>query len=423
MLKVFGNCRLEGKVEAPPSKSYTHRATVLASLADGVSEILKPLESRDTMATFKGCMALGVKAVRGEGKWVIEGREELRTPDDVINVDNSGTTIRLLTAVSALAPGFTVLTGDDSIRRRPMKPLLEALSQLGVECWSTKGDGTPPIVVKGGGIRGGETHIRGDVSSQFVSALLVVSPVAEADTSIFLTSELKSRPYVDITIEVMEAFGVRVERKDRSFHTRRGRYRPARFLVPGDFSSASFLLAAAAITDSDVTVTNLDFNSPQGDKKIIDVLRQMGCRVDVGDRWVRIRGGGGLVGVEVDCGDTPDLLPVVSVLGAFAEGETRIFNAEHVRFKESDRISVMAKELSKMGVNVEERKDGLVVKGGRVRGGAVDAHGDHRVFMALTVAGLAAEGETIISGEESVDVSYPSFLEDLAKLGASFRRV
>jgi len=423
MIKVTGGCRLKGQVEAPPSKSYTHRAAVLASLAGGKSEILKPLESRDTMATFRGCVALGARAKRDGEKWVIEGCEALKTPEDVVNVDNSGTTIRLLTAVSALAPGFTVLTGDESIRRRPMGPLLDALHQLGVECWSTKGDGTPPIVVKGGGVRGGKAFIRGDISSQFISALLIVSPTAEVDTSIFLTSELKSKPYVDITIEVMEAFGVKVERTERAFHTRREKYKPARFHVPGDFSSASFILAAAAITDSDVTVTNLDANSPQGDKKIIDVLRSMGCSVEAGEKWVRVRGGGRLVGVDVDCGDTPDLLPVVSVLGAFAKGETRIFNAEHVRFKESDRISVMAMELSKMGVDVEERSDGLIIKGGKVKGGAVDAHGDHRVFMALVVAGLAAEGETIVSGEKSVDVSYPNFLDDLAEIGASLRRI
>ncbi len=423
IIRVVGGCRLSGSVEAPPSKSYTHRAVVLAALADGVSEVSKPLESRDTMSTLRGCTALGAKALMEKGKWVIEGKKRLETPDDVINVDNSGTTIRLLTAVSALAPGFTVLTGDESIRRRPMGPLLEALHQLGVECWSTKSNETPPIVVKGGGVRGGEAFIRGDISSQFISALLVVSPLAERDTSIFLTSELKSKPYVDITLEVMEKFGVKVERTARSFHVEKMEYMPVKFTVPGDFSSAAFLLAAAAVTESDITVTNLDLRSPQGDKKIIDVLKKMGCSVNVGERMVRVKGNKGLVGVEVDCGDTPDLLPVIAVLGAFAEGKTRIFNAEHVRFKESDRISVMAKELSKMGVYVEEKKDGLVIRGGKVRGGVVDAHGDHRVFMALVVAGLAAKGETLVSGEESVDVSYPSFLNDLARLGAEFRRV
>lgn len=422
-MKVVGGCSLNGKVEAPPSKSYTHRAVVLASLANGRSEILKPLESRDTMATFKGCVALGASIARERDRWVVEGKGELKTPDDVINVENSGTTMRILTAVSALAPGFTVLTGDDSIRKRPMGPLLDALHQLGVECWSTKGNGTPPIVVKGGGIRGGDAFIRGDISSQFISALLVVSPLTRAETSITLTSELKSKPYVYITMEVMEAFGVKVKVEGRSFRAERCSYKPSSFLIPGDFSSASFLLAAAAITDSDVTVTNLDVNSPQGDKKIVDVLREMGCKVDVGENWVRVRGGGELTGVDVDCGDTPDLLPVISVLGAYANGRTRIFNAEHVRFKESDRISVMASELSKMGVEVEEMKDGLVIKGGRVKGSTVDAHGDHRILMALVVAALAAEGETMILGEDCVDVSYPAFLDDLERLGASFRRM
>ncbi len=396
----------------------------MASLADGTSEILNPLTSRDTVATVRACEALGAEVRKEERKWVVKGSSTLTTPDDVINVENSGTTIRIMTAVSALAPGFTVLTGDASVRRRPMMPLLDALRQIGVECWSTKGDGTPPIVVKGGGVRGGRATMRGDVSSQFISAILIVSPMAKEDTVVLLTSELKSKPYVDMTREVMKYFGVNVECLKNGFLIEAGqRYQPRRFNVPGDFSSAAFILAAAAVTGSNVTVSNLSMDTLQGDRKIIDVLREMGCQVKVGDGWVRVEGSGMLRGVKVDCGDTPDLLPVISVVGAVAEGETVLFNAEHARFKESDRIHAMSRELSKMGVKVKETKDGLIVEGGRLKGGIVDAHGDHRVFMALAVAGLVADGETVVVGEESVDVSYPEFIEDMVKLGANFRRV
>lgn len=424
VLKIIGGGSLEGAVSAPPSKSYTHRAFIISTLADGKSEISNPLLSRDTLATIRACEALGAEIEKSGGEvWRVSGSPSPKTPDDVINVDNSGTTIRIMTAVSALAPGFTVLTGDASVRQRPMGPLIKSLEDLGVKCFSTRGDNKPPIVVRGGGIRGGESRIPGHISSQFISALLIACPLAENETRIVFTSELKSEPYLEMTIEYLNLFGGSVEYNPGSglIIPSRQTFSPTSVKIPGDFSSASFILAAAAITSSDVRVTNLDMNTAQGDKRIVDVLLEMGADLEVGENYVRVMGGGKLKGISFDCGNNPDLLPVIAVLGSFAEGKTEIFNAQHVRYKESDRISSMARELSKMGVRISEKPDGLTIFGGRVRGAHVDSHDDHRVFMALTIAALAAEGETTISGVESVDVSYPSFLNDMMSLGADLR--
>ncbi|MEM2133317.1 MAG: 3-phosphoshikimate 1-carboxyvinyltransferase [Candidatus Jordarchaeaceae archaeon] len=425
-LVVNGGGSLQGAVSAPPSKSYTHRAFIISTLAEGKSEIFEPLISRDTLASIRACEALGaVIERRGEKVWCVSGSPSPKTPEDVINVDNSGTTIRIMTAVSSLAPGFTVLTGDSSIRQRPMGPLIKSLGDLGVRCFSTKGDDKPPIVVEGGGIKGGKTNIPGHISSQFISALLIACPLAKNETRISFTSELKSEPYLEMTMEVLSLFkgnikylpnmGVVIPPKQT--------YSPTSVRIPGDFSSAAFILSAAAITDSDVKIHNLDMGSKQGDKKIVDILIKMGAEVELGENYVRIIGGHKLKGISFDCGNNPDLLPILAVLGSVAEGKTDIFNAQHVRYKESDRISAMAKELSKMGIRIDEKIDGLTIHGGKLKGAHVETYNDHRILMALAVAALAAEGETIISGVESVDVSYPSFLEDMNFLGANFRRM
>ncbi|MEX2752265.1 MAG: 3-phosphoshikimate 1-carboxyvinyltransferase [Candidatus Freyarchaeota archaeon] len=425
-LVVNGGGSLQGAVSAPPSKSYTHRAFIISTLAEGKSEIFEPLISRDTLASIRACEALGaVIERRGEKVWCVSGSPSPKTPEDVINVDNSGTTIRIMTAVSSLAPGFTVLTGDSSIRQRPMGPLIKSLGDLGVRCFSTKGDDKPPIVVEGGGIKGGKTNIPGHISSQFISALLIACPLAKNETRISFTSELKSEPYLEMTMEVLSLFkgnikylpnmGVVIPPKQT--------YSPASVRIPGDFSSAAFILSAAAITDSDVKIHNLDMGSKQGDKKIVDILIKMGAEVELGENYVRIIGGHKLKGISFDCGNNPDLLPILAVLGSVAEGKTDIFNAQHVRYKESDRVSAMAKELSKMGIRIDEKIDGLTIHGGKLKGAHVETYNDHRILMALAVAALAAEGETIISGVESVDVSYPSFLEDMNFLGANFRRM
>ncbi|RLG97753.1 3-phosphoshikimate 1-carboxyvinyltransferase, partial [Candidatus Bathyarchaeota archaeon] len=273
-----------GSVQAPSSKSYTHRAIIAASLSEGRSLIKKPLVCDDTLATIDACKALGAEMQIKADSIEVSGKSKPNTPEDVIFCRDSGSTIRFLTPVCALAPGISVLTGGKSLRRRPMAPLLEALRQLGVRCYSARGDGRPPLIVFGGGIKGGRAEIRGDVSSQFVSGLLFASPKADSDVELVLKTPLKSKPYVDMTVEVLQECGVKIvfEPDRQAFIIESGQiYTPLDYEVEGDYSSAAFILAAAALIESEVEVTNLRRDSIQGDRRIIDILREMGVRLEV----------------------------------------------------------------------------------------------------------------------------------------------
>jgi 3-phosphoshikimate 1-carboxyvinyltransferase len=421
--------RVGGHTRAPPSKSYTHRAILAAGYAEGAL-VRGPLDSADTRATMRAVEAYGGTVERGElnGSLALDvtGFDGLPdVPDDVVDCANSGTTMRLTTATAALGDGLTVLTGDESLRSRPQGPLLEAIESLGGRADSTRGNGQAPLVV-GGPVAGGHVEIPGDVSSQFITALLMAGAVIEKGIEIRLETELKSAPYVDITVAVLEAFGVEAAATEMGFEVAGGQsYGPAdgEYAVPGDFSSMSYLLAVGALAaDDEGVVVEGAHPSAQGDSAIVDVLERMGTAID----WDREAGEitverSSLSGVEVGVADTPDLLPTIATLGAAADGTTRITDCEHVRYKETDRVSAMAEELSKMGACVEEARDELVVHGGETElvGARVDGRSDHRIVMALTVAGLVAEGETVVKGAEHVDVSFPDFFDTMASLGAS----
>jgi 3-phosphoshikimate 1-carboxyvinyltransferase len=416
--------RVSGRTQAPPSKSYTHRAILAAGYADGAT-VRDPLVSADTRATGRAVEAFGGSVGHDDetGALHVEGfAGDPTVPDDVVDCANSGTTMRLVTATAALADGVTVLTGDDSLRSRPQGPLLRAVEQLGGRAESTRGNGQAPLVV-GGPIVGGTVAIPGDVSSQFVTALLMAGARTDAGVDISLQTELKSAPYVDITREVMEAFGVTARETDRGFSVQGGqRYDADGYGVPGDFSSMSYLLAAGALAgEGPVTVTGAR-PSAQGDQAIVGLLERMGAPVS----WDREAGEltverAALTGVEVSVADTPDLLPTVAVLGAAADGTTTITDAEHVRYKETDRVSAMADALTRMGASVEEEQETLTVHGGEstLEGATVDGRADHRIIMALSVAGLVAEGETTVTGAEHVGVSFPDFFDVLRGLGAA----
>ncbi|MFH0861045.1 MAG: 3-phosphoshikimate 1-carboxyvinyltransferase [Candidatus Altiarchaeota archaeon] len=411
--------KLKGIVKAPPSKSYTIRAVIAASLASGSSTIRDPLYSDDTRACIEACRLIGATIAEGNALIVRGCGGRIEKPGKTIDTMNSGTSIRLLTAVAALSSERITLTGDSSIQKRPIGPLLDALKQMGVKTESK--NGFPPATVQGP-IRGGTCRIRGDISSQFISALLMACPLAEKDTVIELTSPLKSRPYVDLTLDILERFNVRVENEDyRRFIIAGGQeYKETEYTVEGDYSSAAFLLAAAALTESDVTVNNLFKASRQADKKIVNVLDEMGADLEVKSESVRVKGNGKLHGITVDLSDSPDLVPILAAVGALAEGRTVLKNVEHARYKECDRIHAMTVELKKMGSDIEERKDGLVIKGRPLKApkDALDGWHDHRIVMALAVAGLKAEGETRIGDAEYVSVTFPNFVELMRKLGA-----
>ncbi|MCQ8905195.1 MAG: 3-phosphoshikimate 1-carboxyvinyltransferase [Methanothermobacter sp.] len=415
-LTVERSGNLEGTVKAPPSKSYTHRAVIIAALAEGVSEIRDPLVAEDTLSSLNACRAFGVRIDEGE-TWTVHGSGgELETPDDVIYLGNSGTTLRLMTSVASLAENYTVLTGDESLRTRPMQPLLDALKPLGAEAISSRMNGLPPVIVRGG-LRGGSTSIRGDVSSQFISSILIAAPLTEG-VEVMVEGDFISRPYVDMTVDVMDRFAVPVDYSEGTFRVEPAVYRGLDYTVEGDYSSASYLAGAVAAAGGEVRIENLFSDSRQGDRIILDIISDMGAEVRMGQDNVRISSTGELSGVSVNLHDAPDLLPTVAVLGALASGYTEIVGVEHARYKETDRISTCAAELRRLGVDVTELPDGMIIEGG-VSGGTVWSHGDHRLAMAFTLIGLR-EGIRIRDAEV-FRVSFPDFPERMMQIGCRMK--
>ena len=425
MLRVRPS-KLEGEVTAPPSKSYTHRAFAVGLLAKGESKIANPLLSFDTQATIDAIKILGARVTERNDVWHVVGTGgSLKPSANLIDVKNSGTTLRFMSAIASLSPRPIGLTGDESIRARPMGPLIEALAKLGAKARCEGPRGRPPVVV-GGGLKGGNVEVSAAISSQFISALLLACPYAREDVGLRVT-ELRSKPYVEITLEVLDLAGANIKRSpDFTEFTIPGRqvFRSLEFDVPGDFSSAAFLLGAAALTGTTVKVNNLDVRGAQGDKRIVDLLREFGAEVKVRGKVIEVSGGRGLVGIDADCRDNPDLVPVLAVLGAVADGRTTLTNIPHLRYKETDRLRALRSELRKLGASVEELPGELRIRGVKqLRGARLNSYGDHRMAMALAVAGLAAKGEIIIDGAESIKVSYPTFVEDMRKLGAQVEMV
>jgi 3-phosphoshikimate 1-carboxyvinyltransferase len=411
---------LEGAVSAPPSKAFTHRMLIAASLSNGTSKIFNPLVSDDTQATLEAVKALGAETELQESCWTINGQESLKTPSHPIDCIESGSTLRFMIPVAALASGPSTFLFGASFERRPVAPLLESLKELGVESAIQRNGSS--VLVRGGGIRGGKTSIRGDVSSQFISGLLFACPKAKEDTEISVTTKLESKSYVEMTLEVIVEHGLEgAVNPDLSclWIPSNQSYLPCDHTVPGDFSSAAFLLAAAAVTSSRVTVKNLTYQTSQGDREILGILQEMGASVKVGDNSVEVECGK-LVDVDIDAQDIPDLVPVCAVLGCYAEGHSEIYNAKRLRYKESDRLDSISTELRKMGADIIVNEDGLTINGGRsLHGATVDPHNDHRIAMACAVAALGAGGETKIQDVECINKSYPQFFSDLRVLGAN----
>jgi 3-phosphoshikimate 1-carboxyvinyltransferase len=407
---------LAGVVEIPASKSHTIRALVIATLADGVSEIIAPLDSWDTMSCLKACRALGARIEMG-GDWKVTGCSgHLQAPEGVIDVGNSGTTLYIILSTAALVNGETRLTGDEQIQKRSAGELIRALSALGADIRSERGNDCAPLTVRGP-IKGGTCSVEG-ITSQYVSSLLINCPLAENDTEITVTN-LNEQPYVQMTMDWLDYENIRYEHKDMEYFRIAGSqtYAPFKRRIPADFSSATFFLVAGAISGESLTLKGLDMNDSQGDKAVVDYLRRMGAHIDVEEDAITVRGGD-IRGCTLDLNATPDALPAMAVAACFAQGETALTNVPQARYKETDRIQTMASELAKMGASVKELPDGLVIKGGTLTGASLEGYGDHRVVMALAVAGLAAGGETIIDTAESVQVTFPNFVELMQGAGA-----
>jgi 3-phosphoshikimate 1-carboxyvinyltransferase len=398
----------------------THRALVCSALAEGYSVIREPLISEDTEATRRVLEQLGVGISRKDGAWKVAGGS-LRKPEFDLHCGESGTTLRLVTALCSLVDGECKLIGGPSLSKRPIGPLVDGLKQLGTECEST--GGLPPVTVKGKGrLPGGEAVLPGDISSQFVSAILIAAPRGEKDTTLRLTTRLESRPYIELTMEVQHIFGVSVEASEgmEKFRIERQSYRPANVTVERDWSAAAFLLGAGALAGK-VTVEDLNMGSSQGDAAILAILDEMGATVVCMGDSITVEMAP-LSGIELDLSDSPDLFPVVASLCAAASGQSVLRGLRRLRLKESDRVAAMTGGLVGMGVRCELVGDILTIEGGSPKGCVIDPWGDHRIAMAFSILSLAAEGETTILDAECVSKSYPGFWGDLEALGVELRR-
>jgi 3-phosphoshikimate 1-carboxyvinyltransferase len=408
--------KLKGSVSAQPSKSAAHRALCCAALADGVSTLTDIALSDDVRATLAGIQALGLAEARADGNRIMV-RGGLNPPGGQRSVDcnESGSTLRFLLPMALISGEGARFTGRGRLMQRPMDVYRDVFSKSGVT-WSAGGK----AIAVSGRLRPGDYAMPGNVSSQFLTGLLLALPVLHGDSNICLTSPLESRGYVGMTREMQARFGVRSAFSgDSALNIPGGQcYEPARVRIEGDFSHAAFFLVAGAL-GGDVTVTGLPEKTRQGDGAIVGILREMGAHVEEGPSGVRV-GGGRLKGIEIDASQIPDLVPVLCAAACAAEGETRILNAARLRFKESDRLSTAAGELGALGADILEDANGLVIRGtGTLRGGACSSRGDHRMAMALAVASCICEEEVIIEGWECVRKSAAAFWDEFRKLGGS----
>lgn len=447
-LKIKNFSKINGTVKAPSSKSYSHRAVILASLSEGKSKLFDVLYSEDVLSTIRACEALGARIdkkkeiiLKGDKSQTVDYLEVYGTggklhnvsddpSSDMIDLANSGTTLRIMTSVAALSDNEVIFTGDDSLKTRPMGALIDALETLGVKIESLNENNKAPLKIYPG-YEGGQTDILGSISSQFISSILISAPLSENGVELEVYPEFVSKPYVDMTISILEKFGISVEEEEYQFHetckkehtdclgvkfiVKPQKYIASDYIVEGDFSSASYLLAATAIAGGYIRVQNLFADSKQGDKLILDILEEMGANVTVFDDYVSLRSDGNLKGIDVNLSNAPDLLLTVAVLGALAEGKTTISGVKHGRLKETDRIDTTCRELEKLGCKLEEFEDGMTIYGNTISDGLVESHGDHRLAMAFSLIGLKHDVE--VENGECFDVSFPNFIEAMAEIG------
>lgn len=407
---------LSGEITAPPSKARTHRALFGGLLSNGVTTIQNPLACTDTEATANAIAGLGASVDKEVNAWVIRSNGQLTTSAKEIDCNESGVTLRFVIPIASLTGAKTTLAGKQGLIRRPIEPLVQAMSQLGVKVVASlegvRIEGPPP--------KGGVVNIRGDVSSQFISGLLFAAPRMKEGLRIQLTSSLESRNYVLLTIETMKRHGIGVEfnsELSRFVVSSGQQYESAAHLIPGDYSSGAFAMAAAAITESKLLIRGLAKENSEPDSEIVEILSKMGAHASFLPEGVQVEGTP-LMATKVNIRDCPDLGPVMAILACFADGFTRITGASRLRYKESDRLVAITSELKSLGAEIEETGDGLNVHGPcSLKGGFVHSHGDHRIAMALGVAALRAEDPVTIQDAECVTKSYPTFFDDLRSLG------
>jgi 3-phosphoshikimate 1-carboxyvinyltransferase len=411
---------IDAVVTLPGSKSYSNRALLVAALARGRSQITDALYSDDTRYMERALARLGVRVQGDEASqaFVVEGVDgRFPAAEATLEIGNAGTAARFLTAAVALGHGTYVIDGSPAMRTRPIAPLLDGLRALGVNAESRDGTGCPPVVVRATGIAGGRARMRGDISSQYFSALLMAAPYAQRDVEIEVDGALVSAPYVTMTLSTMEAFGVRAERDgDRWFRVRAGqRYQGRRYAVEPDASGASYFFAAAAVTGGRVVVSRLGAGSAQGDLGLLDVLARMGCDVSVAADAVTVRGPARLRAVEADFTRMGDVATTLMAIAPFADGPVTVRGIAQTHYEESDRPVAAATELRRMGLRVDSDWDSVTIHPGPPQPCEVQTYDDHRMAMSFAVTGLRAPGIRI-ANPGCVSKTFPEFFDVLRRL-------
>ena len=421
------NCKVEkskikGKINCPSNKSYTHRGIFLASLAGNNSKVENVLLSADTKATIEACKKFGAVIEVNNSDIIVKKSIKIGINVPEINTENSGTTMRIAIGIASLFSEEIILTGDTSLQKRPMQPLLDALSSIGAKCSSTNGN--PPIKIKGS-IIGGDIRIPGNLSSQFISSLLISAPLTKNGINLTIEGDLVSKPYLDATIATMRKFGVSVKTliPYKKYNITPQIYKNTTFSVPIDFSSLALLLSCTVLNGEDVVIKGSMGNLPQGDEAFIDFLEQLGVSVTINDNEIKIKSPEKLKGGKFDLRNSPDLLPPLAILSLISSKPIEIANVKHARLKETDRIAILARELPKIGIKVYEKEDGLILESSNsLMGAKLDSENDHRLFMAFCIAGTYI-GNCIVTDSKSVEVSYPNFIEEMNRLGAKIERM
>lgn len=399
-------------VTVPGSKSYTHRLLIASALSNGTCRVSGALKSEDTLLTLGALRQMGVKVESDNGDDIIQGvGGKLRPAADPIYLANSGTSMRLLTAVAALGEGMYTLTGTERMAERPISDLLDGLAQMEIPARSVAGNGCPPVEVAGTKLKGGSVSLKCGVSSQYLSGILLISPFSENGLEIIITEGPVSKPYIDMTVDVMNRLGVEVRRDGYTRFEIPGNqfYQAGDYAVEPDASNASYFWAAAAVTGGTVKVKGLSKQSRQGDVRLTELFEAMGCKVAEDSGGITVTGGK-LTAITADMADMPDMVPTLAVVAAFAEGTTEIKNVAHLRAKESDRLGAMETELTKMGIDAKCTETGLIIKGGKPHGAKIETYNDHRIAMCFSIAGLVAPNVEILD-EGCVEKSFPNYWE------------
>lgn len=417
MKAVINKSNIKGSVNVSSSKSLTIRALMCAALSDGVSEIINPLISDDTDAAASVLEQIGVKIIKADGVWKVTGGN-LRASKYGLNCGESAATLRFMAAICSTIPGRHRLIGGHSLSKRPVGELVNALQKLGVKIDAIK-SGNLPVVIEGDTLQGGTTEIPGNVSSQFISALLLASPLAQNDVTIKLTAPLTSRPYVLMTLWCLNQFGVNIKQKKNEFIIAPQKYTPAKINIEGDWSSASYFLALGALSEEGVTIRNLNPSSLQGDRALLDFLRKMGAKVKISRTDVTVSRHN-LKGIRADLSDCIDLLPTVAALAALAQGKTELTGIRQARLKESNRVAAVREGLSRLGITTSEDENRLIINGGKFTSQnpviIINSHSDHRIAMAFSILG-AASGNIVIGSAECVSKTFPTYWDELKKIG------